>query len=145
MIETTSATHSLWLATAPSTNYPSLSGSVDADVAVIGGGIAGLTAALMLKRGGARVAVLEAARVGTGVTGCTTAKVSALQATLYSTIANRHGDGAAAVYAQASLAGVEGVAGIAAEEGIECELERRAAYTYAAAECERRAVQSEFE
>lgn len=117
MIETTSETHSLWLATAPSTNYPSLSGSVDADVAVIGGGIAGLTAALLLKRQGARVVVLEAARVGTGVTGCTTAKVSALQATIYSTIRKRHGTEGATAYAEASTAGVEAIAALVAEEG----------------------------
>ena len=132
MLQTTSATDSLWLATALPADYAPLAGAVDVDVAVIGGGIAGLTAALLLKREGARVAVLEAARVGTGVTGCTTAKVSALQATLYSTIRGRHGAEAAAVYAQASVAGVERIAAIAGEESIGCELERRPAYTYAA-------------
>src|SRR5919202_1820917 len=137
MLQTTSATDSLWLATALPADYAPLAGAVDADVAVIGGGIAGLTAALMLKREGARVAVLEADRVATGVTGNTTAKVSALQSTIYSTIQSRHGDEAATVYAQASLAGVERVATIAAEESIECDLERRAAYTYAADESER--------
>jgi glycine/D-amino acid oxidase-like deaminating enzyme/nitrite reductase/ring-hydroxylating ferredoxin subunit len=145
MLHTTSAIHSLWLSTVRPSDFPPLVGRVEVDVAVIGGGIAGVTAALLLKREGARVAVVEARRVGTGVTGCTTAKVSALQATIYSTIHNRHGDEAAAVYAQASLAGVERVAAIAAEEGIECELERRSAYTYAADERERRAVEQELE
>src|SRR5437764_7109849 len=145
MDPTTSAAHSLWLATAEPSDYPPLRGTIEVDVAVIGGGIAGLTAALMLKREGARVAVLEAAGMGTGVTGCTTAKVSALQATLYSTIRSRHGDEAAAVYAQASLAGVERIAAIVAEESIACELERRAAYTYAADLSERGAVEKELE
>src|SRR3954452_354453 len=77
--ETTSATNSLWLATAPTTHYPRLDRDVETDVAVVGGGIAGLTAALLLKQSGLRVAVLEARRVASGVTGCTTAKVSALQ------------------------------------------------------------------
>jgi glycine/D-amino acid oxidase-like deaminating enzyme/nitrite reductase/ring-hydroxylating ferredoxin subunit len=83
--------------------------------------------------------------VGTGVTGCTTAKVSALQATIYSTIQGRHGDEAAAVYAQASLAGVERLAQIVAEESISCELDRRPAYTYAADQSERPAVEQEYE
>jgi len=39
---------------------------------VTGAGIAGLTAALALKRAGHTVAVLEAARIGSGVTGHTT-------------------------------------------------------------------------
>src|SRR4051794_3533193 len=112
MLQATSATRSLWLETAPPTNYPQLTKPIDVDVAVIGGGIAGLTVALLLKREGARVAVLEAAGVGTGVSGCTTAKVSALQATMYSTIQGRHGDDVAAVYGQSSLAGVERIAAI---------------------------------
>ena len=70
--------------------------SLDVDVAVIGGGIAGLTAALALKRAGQTVAVLEAARVGTGVTGNTTGKVTSLHRLAYSELAARHGAGTAA-------------------------------------------------
>ncbi len=143
MIETTSGAHSLWLATSPPTNYPSLSGPVDADVAVIGGGIAGMTAALLLKRQGARVAVLEAVRVGSGVTGCTTAKVSALQATIYSTIRKRHGSDQASAYAEASVAGMEEIAAIVGEAGIDCDLQRRPAFTYAADASERSTVEQE--
>jgi glycine/D-amino acid oxidase-like deaminating enzyme/nitrite reductase/ring-hydroxylating ferredoxin subunit len=141
----TTSTDSLWLETAPATAYGGLDGELTVDVAVIGGGIAGLTTALLLKRAGASVAVIEAARVGSGVTGCTTAKVSALQGTIYSKIASRHGADAAATYAAASLAGVEQVAALAAEEAIECELERRAAFTYAAGADEVRTIEQEAE
>ncbi|MDT4919083.1 MAG: hypothetical protein QOH89_3783 [Pseudonocardiales bacterium] len=143
MTETTSAEHSLWLHTAPKTGYPRLAGDIEVDVAVIGGGIAGLSAALLLSRNGARVAVLEADRVGAGVTGCTTAKVSALQGTVYTAIAKRHGDKVAAVYAGASTAGVEGLAEIVAEESLDCDLDRRPAYTYAATPDERAAIEKE--
>ena len=144
-IATTSARESLWLDTASATAYPTLSGELDVDVAVIGGGIAGLTAAVLLNRDGARVAVLEAARVGSGVTGCTTAKVSALQSTVYSTVRSRHGLDAAAVYAGASLAGVEQLASIAEEQAIECALERRPAFTFALEPSERSTVEQELE
>ena len=60
---------SLWVATAGTTDYPALRGDVEVDVAVIGAGIAGMTAALALKRAGRTVAVLETARVGTGEIG----------------------------------------------------------------------------
>jgi glycine/D-amino acid oxidase-like deaminating enzyme/nitrite reductase/ring-hydroxylating ferredoxin subunit len=143
MPQTTSAAQSLWLDTVPSTTYSRLEGDVEVDVAVIGGGVAGLTTALLLRRQGARVAVLEAARVGSGVTGCTTAKVTALQSTVYSTIRKRSGAAAGAVYAQASLYGVEQLATLVGEEAIDCELERRDAFTYAARSSERSAVVEE--
>jgi glycine/D-amino acid oxidase-like deaminating enzyme/nitrite reductase/ring-hydroxylating ferredoxin subunit len=144
-METTSATQSLWLDTAPPVEHPALAGDSRVDVAVLGGGIAGLTTALLLKRLGARVAVLEAAGVGRGVTGCTTAKVTALQATVYSQIRRRHGHEAAATYAEASLAGVARLAELAAEVAPDAEAERRPAFTYAAGEEERAAVEEEAE
>lgn len=49
--------------------YPALDGEVRADVAVVGGGFTGLSAALHLARAGARVVVLEAQRVGWGASG----------------------------------------------------------------------------
>jgi len=145
MPQTTSAVEGLWLDTAPSTDYPTPAGSVDVDVAVIGGGIAGLTTALLLARDGARVAVLEADRIGRGVTGCTTAKATALQATMYSTISARKGVEAATAYAQASLIGVQRLDEIVAEEAIDCQLERRSAYTYAADESECSSLEREHE
>ncbi|MBV9311848.1 MAG: FAD-dependent oxidoreductase, partial [Solirubrobacterales bacterium] len=144
-LTTTSARESLWLDEPGGPRFASLDGSLEVDVAVLGGGIAGLMTALLLHREGARVAVLEAERIGAGVTGCTTAKVSALQSTIYSTIRSRHGDEVAAVYADASLSGVESVAQLAVEEGIECDLQRRPACTYAASLSERSQVEQEAE
>jgi glycine/D-amino acid oxidase-like deaminating enzyme/nitrite reductase/ring-hydroxylating ferredoxin subunit len=142
---TTSAAAGLWLHTASAPTYPVLERELDTDVAILGGGITGLTTALLLKRDGARVAVVEAARVGSGVTGCTTAKVSALQSTIYSTIASRHGDERTAVYAEASRAGVDEVAALVEQEGIDCDLERRPAFTYAADDSRLSAVEREAE
>ena len=122
---------SLWAATGGAATYAPLAASLDVDVAVIGGGIAGLTAALALKRAGQTVAVLEAARVGTGVTGNTTGKVTSLHRLAYSELAARHGAGTAATYGQANEAAIEHIAGVVAAEGIDCGFRRVANYTYA--------------
>ncbi|TMK40521.1 MAG: FAD-dependent oxidoreductase [Actinobacteria bacterium] len=140
---TVSAEQSLWLEEEPGASWPALERDQRVDVVVVGGGITGVTTALLLKRGGASVALLEAARVASGVTGCTTAKVSALQSTVYSAIAGRHGAEGAAAYADASRAGVERVAALAAEEGIECDLQRRPAFTYAAADNDLKSIERE--
>ncbi len=58
-------------------NYPTLDSSLHVDVAIIGGGITGLTAALHLRQAGRRVAVLEAGHLGDGTTGFTSAHLDA--------------------------------------------------------------------
>jgi len=131
---TDQAHESLWLAGAAPTAYPPLDDDTTFDVAVIGGGIAGVSAALALKRDGARVAVLERGVVCGGATGFTTAKVSALQETKLSEIHGMHGADGAAAYAAASLAAVERIDELVAQEGIDCGWERADAYTYAASE-----------
>src|SRR5689334_12109087 len=125
---TTSAAESLWLDTAPTSRHPPLKKDLEVDVAVIGGGITGLTTAHMLQQDGATVAVLEAERVGAGVTGTNTAKVSALQQTVYSQIRSRHGDEGVQAYGAASLAGVGEVERLARELSIDCGLERAPAF-----------------
>ena len=49
--------------------YPAMDGSLGVDVAVVGGGFTGLSAALHLAKSGVRVALLEGARFGDGASG----------------------------------------------------------------------------
>jgi gamma-glutamylputrescine oxidase len=51
------------------TRYPPLSGSTRCDVAIVGGGLAGLSAAIELRRRGFDVLLLEAREVGFGASG----------------------------------------------------------------------------
>jgi glycine/D-amino acid oxidase-like deaminating enzyme/nitrite reductase/ring-hydroxylating ferredoxin subunit len=126
------ATQSLWMTTSEATGFPALDRDLGVDVAIVGGGITGLTTALLLKREGLRVAVLERRTVGSGATGLTTAKVSALQEVKYSQIRGVHGERGAAAYAEASLAAVDRMEALVHEERIDRGWERTAASTYAA-------------
>ncbi|GAC1372746.1 MAG: FAD-dependent oxidoreductase [Pseudarthrobacter sp.] len=122
---------SLWLASADETGYPALDHDVEADVAVIGAGVAGLTAALALRRAGHTVAVIEAARVGTGVTGHTTGKVTSLHRLGYTELAGNHGPDTARICGQANQGAIEHIQRLVAAEGIDCDFRRVANYTYA--------------
>ena len=123
-----------WLHRSPVTTYPRLDGDLSVDVVVIGGGIVGLTAALLLKRGGARVAVVEAGRVGRGASGHAPARLSALGALDYSRVLGGWDQAAARAYAASRLAAVERVARLVEEEGIECDFERVADHLWAEGE-----------
>jgi glycine/D-amino acid oxidase-like deaminating enzyme len=122
---------SLWMATTrDATGYEPLRNDLDVDLAVIGGGILGMTVATLAAREGASVALLEHDVIGGGVTGHTTAKVTALQSTALSELRSRHSADVARAYAQGNLAAVETVARLIDELGIECDAHRRTAMTF---------------
>ncbi|MGH9244782.1 MAG: FAD-dependent oxidoreductase [Acidimicrobiales bacterium] len=121
---------SLWIATTPETTYPALDADARVDVAVIGGGITGLTTARLLVAAGVSVALVEAGRVCSGATGYTTAKVTSLHRLIYRELTARHGLERAAAYGQANEAAIELVATTVEEDGIDCSFERTPACTY---------------
>ncbi|MGW7412319.1 FAD-dependent oxidoreductase [Streptomyces sp. NPDC054863] len=121
---------SYWMATSPSTSLPPLRADAETDVVVVGGGIAGLSTAWELVRTGLRVVVLEADRIAAGVTGHTTAKVSALHGLVYDRLLSTRGEEAARLYARSQQGAVEHIAAVAAELGADCAWERRPAFTY---------------
>ncbi len=136
---------SLWVGTTAASSYPPLAGRVDVDVAVVGGGITGLTTALLLKRAGATVAVVEAGRVASGTTGYTTAKVTSLHSLTYAELIDKHGEDKARQYAQANQAAVGQVAALVDELDIDCQFERQPAYTYSTETARRADIAAEVE
>jgi glycine/D-amino acid oxidase-like deaminating enzyme/nitrite reductase/ring-hydroxylating ferredoxin subunit len=121
---------SYWLHSAPRRPRPALTEDISCDVAVVGAGIAGVSVAAELARSGHSVVLVEADRVAAGVTGHTTAKVSVAHGTVYDHLERRLGVDAARQYAVSQRAALEHVAETAGRLGIECELERRAAYVF---------------
>ncbi|MET9319108.1 FAD-dependent oxidoreductase [Streptomyces sp. NPDC003038] len=119
-----------WMQTVDFPAHPPLTDPAVADVAVIGGGIAGLSTAWELARAGRSVVLLEAGRIAAGVTGHTTGKLTALHTTVYDGLRRRRGPQAAREYAQSQSAALERVREVAARLGADCELESRSAYTY---------------
>ncbi|MFF9622995.1 FAD-dependent oxidoreductase [Streptomyces griseosporeus] len=132
MSEKQQVSGSYWLETAPGgPPRPALAQDLTVDVAVIGAGVAGLSTAWELARAGLGVAVLEAGRVAAGVTGHTTAKLTAQHTLVYDKLRRTRGREGARLYARSQTEAIERAAGIVEELGIACAWERRSAFTFA--------------
>jgi glycine/D-amino acid oxidase-like deaminating enzyme/nitrite reductase/ring-hydroxylating ferredoxin subunit len=135
---------SVWVETGPAQpEFPELEDQVRADVAVIGGGIVGITTALLLTEAGARVVLLEADRLVHGVTGHTTAKVTSQHGLIYDRLRSRLGADAARTYGQANEAALAWIAERVERDAIDCDFRRRVAYAYATSASERSQLESE--
>lgn len=136
---------SFWIDTTPRTDYPPLRGDVSVDVAVLGGGITGLTAAVLLKRAGKTVALVEMRKVAAGVSGHTTAKVSSQHKLVYDTLIQKHGEEKARLYAEANEAAIRRVEAFVEALSIDCDFRRLPAFVYAETEDEVPKLRAETE
>lgn len=118
---------SLWTARKVKAHAP-LTGDTTVDVAVVGGGLVGLTVASLLQQEGRRVAVIEARSAGRQTTGGSSAKVTAQHSLIYTRLTRTFGTDTARVYAEANAAAIEWIASRVTSRGIRCSFERHPAY-----------------
>ncbi len=123
-------TSSLWSATATSPTFKPLMANAETDVVVIGGGITGLTAAFLLAASGKRVSLVEARRIGCGVSHRSTVHLTEAVDTRYTKIESDFGKEGARLVAESSRAAIEKVAELAKSLSIPCDLVRRPGYLY---------------
>jgi glycine/D-amino acid oxidase-like deaminating enzyme len=116
---------SLWSATAVAPAYPRLAVDAEVDVVVVGGGITGLTAALLLADAGQHVLVVEARRLGSGVTSGSTMHLTEAVDTRYHQIEKDFGKDGARLVANSSRAAIEKVAALTLAHGIASNFVRR--------------------
>jgi glycine/D-amino acid oxidase-like deaminating enzyme/nitrite reductase/ring-hydroxylating ferredoxin subunit len=106
-------------------NIPSSSmGGEPVDVAIVGGGIAGLTTAYLLSKSGKKVAVIEDGYIGSGETGRTTAHITHALDDRYYNLEEKHGLDGARNAANSHTAAIDLIESIIKEENISCDFER---------------------
>src|SRR5205807_8398458 len=116
-------TRSLWMTELPAV-APALAQDIDVDVAIVGAGLGGVTAAYLLARDGHRVAVLDAGPPGGGMTARTTAHLVSALDDRWSHLISIRGEDDARIAASAHVGAIDLIEEIQARENIACDFAR---------------------
>ena len=120
-----------WTDSASLTRYPKLERDETVDVAIVGGGITGLTAAYLLTRAGRRVALLERERCAQVDTGHTSAHLTMVTDARLSDLVKRFGHDHAQAVWDAGLAAISQMGEIVSDEDIACDFASVPGYLHA--------------
>jgi glycine/D-amino acid oxidase-like deaminating enzyme len=140
----TALTKPFWTATpVPQAEAVRLTRNVQADVCVVGAGIAGLSVALCLLEHGRSVIVLDRYDVGEGETLRTSGHLSSALDDRYVELERLHGEGGARMAAESHRAAIDRIEDWVAKYGIECDFRRVDGYLFRAPESDQRILDEE--
>lgn len=120
--------NSVWKDTHSLPGFPRLKGDTKTDVLIVGGGLAGILTASMLRQAGIDYLLIEADRICSGVTRNTTAKITSQHGLIYSKLMNTFDADTARLYWEANEAALGQYRELA--KLISCDLEERDSYVY---------------
>lgn len=136
-------TQSVWTVDVPFPHFPMLDELGRVDVIVVGGGISGVTTALLLQRAGLTTALIEQQRIGSGETGRTSAHLTEYPDAGYARLVADFGlEGARAVL-QSKRAAIQMIETLAQEAP--CDFQRVPGFLFTENEDERDLLQRECE
>src|SRR5947207_1614354 len=101
--------------------FPVLSENIEVDAAIVGGGLTGITTAYLLKRAGAKVALIERERYASADTGHTTAHLTYVTDTRLHQIVRTFGHDCAKAFWEAGAVAMDEIYNIIRTEQIDCE------------------------
>lgn len=120
--------NAVWSRNVKMPRFDKLRGDTSTDVLIIGGGIAGLLCAYMLKGAGVDCVIAEAGRICSGVTQNTTAKITPLHGAVYDKMLRRFGDEIASQYYKANFEAYLQYKKMCVD--IDCDFEQSDSYVY---------------
>ncbi len=126
---------SLWTKTAARPAFERLEGDARTDALVIGGGMAGILCAYMLRRAGVDCMLIEAERICGGVTAGTTAKLTLQHGLFCDKMLRRFGTERTAAYIRAQQRAIEEYRRLC--EAVPCDFKERPSVVYSRTDRER--------
>jgi glycine/D-amino acid oxidase-like deaminating enzyme len=139
-------TTSTWQDRLPKNSYPSVSGDLSCDVAIIGGGLAGILSAYMLAKAGKKVIVLEAEDgIGRGATSLTTACITQVIDTDLREAQKLYGARSTKLIWESHGAAIDLIEKIVSEEKINCSFKRCSNFLFASSKRQASKLKKEAE
>src|SRR5262245_45685655 len=123
-------TQSVWAESAKMPDFGPLRKNTEADVCVVGAGIAGLTTAYLLTQAGKSVVVLDDGPLAGGMTEVTTAHLTNAIDDRYYELEKIHGEEGARYAAESHSAAINRIELIVKKEKIDCDFERLDGYLF---------------
>lgn len=119
---------SFWNHSVEMPKFESLNQNMNIDVLIIGGGMAGILCAYMLHNAGMDYLLVESETICSGITKCTTAKITSQHGLIYSKLIKEFGIQKAKQYLDANELALQTYRKLCSK--IDCDFEERDAYTY---------------
>lgn len=120
--------NSIWTRDVKLPSFPTMVGDLCTEVLIIGGGIADILCAHFLKERGVDYVLLEKETICSGVTECTTAKITSQHGLIYHKLINDIGAELATAYLRANQEAVKMYARLC--QNIDCDFETKTSYVY---------------
>lgn len=137
--------NSYWNENKETREYPKLNQNIEAEVAIIGGGITGVQIAYYLVNRGIKAVVLEKDKICSSTTGGSTGKITSQHGLIYKYLKDLNGKEYAQKYYKANEEGKENIIKIINKEKIDCDLEIKNAYVFTEVEKEVQSIKQEIE
>lgn len=134
---------SYWIESTKKTNYHTLDKDINVDIAIVGGGMAGILCGYQLQEEGYNIAILEAGNIVESTTARTTAKLTSQHGLIYDKIKNTMGDALAKQYAEANETAIHEIKRIADENNIDCDYSTQQSYIYTKEEKYKKKIEDE--
>ncbi len=119
---------SVWSDESDKNVFDSLKEDIKTDVLIIGGGMSGVLTAYLLEKAGINYALVEADRIGNGITKNTTAKITSQHGLIYDKLIRYFGEEKAKMYLDANQEALNKYRTLCKE--IKCDFEDKDSYVY---------------